>query len=454
MPTKKKDADLEVVRRFEKDFEVQYVPLTKLKHYPRNPNVGAVDEIEKSLIANGQYRPIIVQKSTMFILAGNHTFKALKELKAKEAACHIFDVDDEAAKRIVIADNRIPELSTRDELILAELLSELPDPEGTGFTSEEVESLIAAQQEAMDEVAGMMEGGGALADIHKGTSTMEGLNEDMSDEDEDDEEDEGSSFESVADTVNSVYQFGEFVRFPGTGYWQIPALRDDMLVEEIPDPLTTWAGSATRDHPLKDSTYWFYNFGTDSTSGMVDVSKIFLSFFSYDQYFECWWNNPTKYMTRAINSGIKYAVMPDFSPASFDEEPPVYSLHQLHKARWLARYFQEIGIRVMPNLQWPYNEIDFMEKYSLPGIPKNAPYLCVGLVAFNAKQDKKDLKKMEDCYRKAVDILQPQNLFVYTAKAGREWWETLNIGVPVHWQDARMDALSEQAKKREKKTTM
>lgn len=56
--------------------ETRAVPLAELKAHPRNSRRGDVALIAASLVANGQYRPIIVGARTGHVLAGNHTFAA------------------------------------------------------------------------------------------------------------------------------------------------------------------------------------------------------------------------------------------------------------------------------------------------------------------------------------------------------------------------------------------
>ena len=53
------------------------VPVDGLQHYPGNPRKGNVAAIRASLEAHGLYRPLVVQKSTGYILTGNHLFDAL-----------------------------------------------------------------------------------------------------------------------------------------------------------------------------------------------------------------------------------------------------------------------------------------------------------------------------------------------------------------------------------------
>ena len=117
------------------------VSVSSLNLYPSNPRRGDIEAIASSLEAHGQYRPIVVQKSTNFILAGNHTYKAMKKLGHKKIKVTFIDCDDAQARKIVLADNRTTDLAGYDEPLLKSLLSALPDLTGTGFTSDEVELL-------------------------------------------------------------------------------------------------------------------------------------------------------------------------------------------------------------------------------------------------------------------------------------------------------------------------
>src|SRR5690348_7019419 len=82
------------------------VAVSELKPYPGNPRRGDVNSIRQSLEVNGQYRPIVVNRPTMEVLAGNHTLAAAKGLGWTEIAVTFIDADPERARRIVLADNR------------------------------------------------------------------------------------------------------------------------------------------------------------------------------------------------------------------------------------------------------------------------------------------------------------------------------------------------------------
>lgn len=122
-------------------------PIADLAPYHRNPRTGDVAAISESLSVNGQYRPIVVNRGTLTgraneILAGNHTFRAAKELGWEEIAVTWLDVDDEAAAKIVIVDNRSSDLAGYDSVLLADILDELPDLDGTGYDQDALDELL------------------------------------------------------------------------------------------------------------------------------------------------------------------------------------------------------------------------------------------------------------------------------------------------------------------------
>lgn len=119
------------------------VALTSLQPYPGNPRKGDLQLIKDSLEANGQYRPIVAQKSTRFILAGNHTWRAAKELGWTEMDVSFVDCDDETAKRIVLVDNRSNDVAGYDDHALLSLLQDLEGGyAGTGYGDDDLTKLL------------------------------------------------------------------------------------------------------------------------------------------------------------------------------------------------------------------------------------------------------------------------------------------------------------------------
>ncbi len=109
--------------------------------------VEIVPAISESLRENGQYRPLVVQQETNFILAGNHTFKAAKLLGWNDIEVGFIDCDDDRALRILLADNRANDLATYDSNVLKEILEELAatplELSGTLFDGDALDEIIS-----------------------------------------------------------------------------------------------------------------------------------------------------------------------------------------------------------------------------------------------------------------------------------------------------------------------
>jgi ParB-like chromosome segregation protein Spo0J len=117
------------------------VPLKSLKAWPKNPRTHDLDSLKASLEANGQFRPILIQKSSGRIIAGHGTWQAAKALGWTDVTVQRLDVDDEAAKRILVADNRTSDHAGYNEGGLLKILESLPSLTGTGFSDESLADL-------------------------------------------------------------------------------------------------------------------------------------------------------------------------------------------------------------------------------------------------------------------------------------------------------------------------
>ena len=126
--------------------QIEVVPLEKLSPHPSNPREGNVGAIIESIRHNGFYSPLIVQRSTGFVLAGNHRYYALEILRSPAAPVVYIDVDDDQARRILLMDNKASDEGTYDDAALAALLQELQDGSGTlmgtGYTGDDLDDLL------------------------------------------------------------------------------------------------------------------------------------------------------------------------------------------------------------------------------------------------------------------------------------------------------------------------
>lgn len=132
-----------------------------LNTYHHNPRRGDINAIAASLRTNGQFRPIVVNTGTHTgrpneVLAGNHTLLAARHLdgtphEITELDCYVVDVDDDRARRIVLADNRTSDLGDYDDEALADLLETIGDDlDGTGYDEDDLADLMAELEEQED----------------------------------------------------------------------------------------------------------------------------------------------------------------------------------------------------------------------------------------------------------------------------------------------------------------
>jgi len=379
------------------------IKITSIRTYDKNPRIGNVDVIAESLAKNGQFKPIVVNKRTMQVLAGNHTYLAARSLGWDTIYASFIDVDDDTAKRIVLADNKTSDMGTYDDSILAELLASLPEVTGTGYSVTEFDDLIkniqsdvADAKKSLDDLTDLMPS--ELDFAPKKDPRQQMLDEETDEEREAqrnrgatrvnlDSDKELEDLEDVQTELQALLELREETIYPFDNFWGIPSLREDMLLEELPKPLTTWGGhDATPD----DGKSWYlYNYGLGGVKGLP-FDRSILSFFTHDSKFSNWWELPAYYTAKVISAGTRYAICPDFS--FFDDE----------------------------------NSLEFC----LLGIPKNAPIVAISVQNFGTedKNKKEDEKNVARIIQKALDIVEPtKQVLIYGGNPAKRVMESLDL---------------------------
>lgn len=469
----------------------QKVGLDTLAGYHKNPRRGNVRMIAESLFEHGQYRPIVVwthengKPRDPEILAGNHTYlgakfldqiakgqtekpdwlakreKALKRTVTEWPVMGVvfIDASAEEAAEIVLADNRLADLGDYDKDVLGELLGSLPDPYGTGYTEAEFDLLAkvsdAVAAEALDAIVNLEgydpEIPDSIIDLSAGLVELEQYKEDVATPQ--------VLLDAPEELEGSLIDLKEEPRFKGVTQFEIPPLRPDMMITDLPDALHTWSGSASRDEDIGDG-YWFYNFGVDSTSGMkVKHGHIVLSFYAWDYYFASWWDNCKDRVVQALNTGITMAVTPNFTQGGM---PVVEAMFQFYKSRYIGRYMQEAGIRVMPDLECTNS--DLFNGLFKATIPDELPWASIQAQNIvgktvskkgQAEQDEMEVKWEADVIHMFANVCRPANLLVYANEKGFERVSDLNDkhswGMKLRYQPTRLIKLSEKAKNKEKR---
>lgn len=128
------------------DLTVHDTPVADLALLPGNPRQGDIGAVAESMRTNGVYQPIIINRGThtgrpMEVIAGNHRAQAAQKLGHDTIPTVILDVDDEAATRIALADNRTSDLADYDTEALVDMLKQLDDLTGTGYDADDLDDL-------------------------------------------------------------------------------------------------------------------------------------------------------------------------------------------------------------------------------------------------------------------------------------------------------------------------
>lgn len=133
--------------------EFAHIDVNELAEFPGNAKEHDVDELRRSL-RKGQFQPIIVRREKSrpdTVLSGHGTLEAAKlegwdTIESKVIAC-----SDEEALWINLAANRIGQRAGYDDVLLLDLMEQLNgDFEGTGYTPDDLDDLIASLDRAGD----------------------------------------------------------------------------------------------------------------------------------------------------------------------------------------------------------------------------------------------------------------------------------------------------------------
>ncbi len=476
----------------------ELVEVDRLKRFHKNPRRGDVDKIADSLKNNGQFRPLVVnlgEKTGRYneVLAGNHTFEAaVQKLGWTKMLVSWVDVDDQAARKINLADNKTADDGSYDTGMLAELLHGLDEITGTGYNESEVEKLLKGIKIDPDPLAGVIVNEDLGLDEPKPDTTADGgIGDDNSDDSNDDlnpvvppsglDDNDDAPTDTIADFEDEIEEEpdpnspgvedahedlpGMFslkdpstLKFPGLGWYGIPELDTTkfMRFEEIPPNLRTWAGYASKPPYMaapEVDDWWLLNWGSERSKGIADLSKVMVAFYAHDDNFNMWWDYTDELMAKVLNSGIKFALTPNFSMIGGD--PAAVHLWALYRSRWVGRYMQEGGLRVIPDVNWPKDNIEFLEKHVAPTLPKNLPCISVQIQNMDPK-NKRWMSKMRDGYLVMLDLLEPQGVFVYGGKPGFDFWDALGYDGKVFKCENRLAIIgrTRQIKPREHQNTI
>jgi hypothetical protein len=119
------------------------VPIESVQYYPGNARLGNHAKIRASLTKHGQYKTLLVQASTGYVMVGNNTLQVMRELGYTEVAVDRLDVDDARAREMLLIDNAASDDAQYEKRALAELLAGVEDWDASGWLPDNLDDLLA-----------------------------------------------------------------------------------------------------------------------------------------------------------------------------------------------------------------------------------------------------------------------------------------------------------------------
>ena len=140
---------------------IDTVELGKLAEYPGNPKLHDIPSLRASLRRLGQFESVIARRlpdGGLVLLKGHGITTAMREEGWEHARTEIIECDDDEARRILLAANRLQELGGYAEDLLAAQLIELGDDfDATGFDDVYTEALLLRTNVLADGASGFLD---------------------------------------------------------------------------------------------------------------------------------------------------------------------------------------------------------------------------------------------------------------------------------------------------------
>jgi DNA modification methylase len=130
-------------------YEIKHIKLSDLKPHPKNPRIHPeklITKLTQSINTYGFTNPVLIDADNR-VLAGHARCKAAEKMGMESVPSLVLPLTGAAADAYIIADNRLNELSSWDETVLADLVAEIDaanfDVELTGFEPDEIDALLS-----------------------------------------------------------------------------------------------------------------------------------------------------------------------------------------------------------------------------------------------------------------------------------------------------------------------
>jgi hypothetical protein len=386
--------------------KIEWIAIEQVLPYGNNPrrNEKAVDAVASSIKQFGWRQPIVVDKERVIIVGHTRWLAAQKLGMEKVPILVANDLRPDQVKAYRLADNKTNEIAEWDVGMLSQELRELSeagwgDLGNLAFSAMELDSLLsplaeetytperptvasAAEQQLGEREYEDEEDPGEL---HPEKPQRNYIEEEIEDDEEPLPED------------NSILTYREDAIFPSKNRWGFPDLLEHML----------WDGDIKGVHALEGdiSPTRLVHWGTMGFDERMKDHVI--AFYAEDERFEsAVWDKAVQFLDKLKVVRPAALIQPDFSV--WRDDPPAVQIWNTYRSRWCARYWQEAGWKLIPNISFADEQT---WEWIFDGIPKQIP--CAAVQARTSGGSDKAKQLFLRGIRKFCERIQVGKVFVY-----------------------------------------
>lgn len=179
---------------------------------------------------------------------------------------------------------------------------------------------------------------------------------------------------------------GEFLNlktafYDGVGKYDVPMLR---RIEEWEVDIDKWVT---------------FNYAKNTSF----PAKTGVEFFIWDQQFERVWNQPDRYLE--VLRKFDCVLEPDFS--TYIDFPLAVQIFNHYRNQWVARYWQEHGLLVVPTIEWGTKD---SYSWCFDGVPKNS---VVAVSNVGCMNNKDNARLFLDGWNEMLRRLEPSKILLF-----------------------------------------
>jgi len=224
----------------------------------------------------------------------------------------------------------------------------------------------------------------------------------------------------VAQEATSVVALvnNDEVILPSSNKWGIPDLRLDMLSDQVPTEVY-WRQPEFTPEKTLFLTAWL-----PPQRQIEIVQGAVLGYYSWDDRFAGVWSDVAGTTQMLLEQGWGSIISPNFS--MWLDAPRVLQMYEIYRSRWVARYWQEAGIKIIPDMNWT-DDASF--EFSFLGIPQHAPVVSMQCQAFSPRHDAGGISTeyFFKGFAQMVRVVKPEVVLMYS---GEQHKEEIIAGIP------------------------